>query len=378
MPLRRPFFLSLKPTRLLSSLAPPSASLRHPRALRPPGPLPPDAEEADDTDAGDGAAVPFKKSRNELKREARRAVQWGMDLAKFPPPQIKRILRAASLESEVFDALMLVKKFGPDVREGKRRQYNYIGSLLRSAQPELMDTLIQASKDGDDSTLQAFLRERTLVEEEDLPEEEESDEEYMKIADRWFEGLLCKDISVTNEVYALHNVEFDRQLPCMDTMLTSIGAHQVTYVRKEVAHETLSFSSVHLRERKGKRKGDGGALATASRRGTEMLTVELRKLVRRVHMVQESTQNIDGSEKSNTKLLKAKKPLLRFLRCLAKEAYNSVSTTDFEECCGAHNAAIVIRPGRTLLNSTWYWTRRAAHSEESGTRDVNRWSENMS
>jgi hypothetical protein len=32
-----------------------------------------------------------------------------MDLAKFPPPQIKRILRAASLETEVFDALMLVK-----------------------------------------------------------------------------------------------------------------------------------------------------------------------------------------------------------------------------------------------------------------------------
>jgi hypothetical protein len=34
----------------------------------------------------------------------------------------------------------------------------------------------------------------------------------MKIADRWFEGLLCKDISVTNEVYAVHNIEFDRQV----------------------------------------------------------------------------------------------------------------------------------------------------------------------
>jgi hypothetical protein len=34
----------------------------------------------------------------------------------------------------------------------------------------------------------------------------------MKIADRGFEGLLCKDISVTNEVYAVHNVEFDRQV----------------------------------------------------------------------------------------------------------------------------------------------------------------------
>lgn len=95
MPLRRPFLLSLKPTRLLSSFAPPSPGLRHLRALRPASPLPSDAEDADDSDAGDGDAVAFKKSRNELKREARRAVQWGMDLAKFSPPQIKRILRSA-------------------------------------------------------------------------------------------------------------------------------------------------------------------------------------------------------------------------------------------------------------------------------------------
>ncbi|CAM0153119.1 unnamed protein product [Urochloa decumbens] len=217
MLLRRPLLLSLKPARHLSSLAASSPGRRQPRALRPAGPLPTDAaEDTDDPDAGDGASVPFKKSRNELKREARRAVQWGMELAKFPPPQIKRILRAASLETEVFDALMLVKRFGPDVREGRRRQYNYIGRLLRDAQPELMDTLIQASKDGGDSKLDTLLRGNTLLVEEeevkDLPDEEEGDEEYMKIADRWFDGLLCKDISVTNEVYAVHNVEFDRQI----------------------------------------------------------------------------------------------------------------------------------------------------------------------
>lgn len=34
-----------------------------------------------------------RKSRNELKREARRAVKWGMDLASFSAPQIKRIIR---------------------------------------------------------------------------------------------------------------------------------------------------------------------------------------------------------------------------------------------------------------------------------------------
>ncbi|GJN12967.1 hypothetical protein PR202_ga31296 [Eleusine coracana subsp. coracana] len=52
-----------------------------------------------------------------------------------------------------------------------------------------------------------------------------------------------------------------------------------------------------------------------------LLPEELRKLVRRVHMVQESMQNKDGLEESNTKLFRAKKLLLRFLLSLAKEAY---------------------------------------------------------
>lgn len=37
-----------------------------------------------------------KKSRNQKKREARRAVRWGMQIAAFSTPQIKRILRYAS------------------------------------------------------------------------------------------------------------------------------------------------------------------------------------------------------------------------------------------------------------------------------------------
>ncbi|KAG8083523.1 hypothetical protein GUJ93_ZPchr0015g6631 [Zizania palustris] len=90
------------------------------------------------------------------------------------------------------------------------------GRLLRSAQPELMDTLIQASKDGDDSKLLALMNGNILLiedeVEDDLPYEEEDNKEYKEIADRWLEGLLCKDISVTNEVYAIHNVEFDRQV----------------------------------------------------------------------------------------------------------------------------------------------------------------------
>ncbi|XP_047068406.1 UPF0307 protein YPDSF_0298-like [Lolium rigidum] len=261
VPLRRPLLLFLKPARLLSSLAPPSSHRARPRGtLRPVAPLPSDGE-----DSGDADAASFGRSRNEKKRDARRAVQWGMELAKFSTPQIKRILRAARLESEVLEALMLVKKFGPDVREGRRRQYNYIGSLLRSVQPELMETLIQSSKDGDDSRLQALLSEAedkampTEDEEvEELSDEEEGDEEYIEIADRWFEGLVCKDIPVTNEVYAIHDVEFDRQ--------------------------------------------------------------ELRKLVRIVQVVQEeSIQNKDRGKGSDAKLSRAKKPLLMFLRSLAKK-----------------------------------------------------------
>ncbi|KAG8083524.1 hypothetical protein GUJ93_ZPchr0015g7008 [Zizania palustris] len=128
-PLRRLLLLSLNPTCLFSSVAPSSGSFSFPRALRPAGLLPSDMEDSDDSNTGDGAAEHLRKSRNDLKREARRAVQWGMDLAKFSPLQIKRILRASSLDREVFDALMLVKKFGPDVREGKRRQFNYIDQL---------------------------------------------------------------------------------------------------------------------------------------------------------------------------------------------------------------------------------------------------------
>ncbi|XP_031487470.1 uncharacterized protein LOC116255701 isoform X1 [Nymphaea colorata] len=63
--------------------------------------------------------TPLNKSRNEKKREAKRAVKWGMDLAQFPPPQIKLILKAAALEQEVFEALMLAKEM--ETSEGSFR-----------------------------------------------------------------------------------------------------------------------------------------------------------------------------------------------------------------------------------------------------------------
>lgn len=160
-----------------------------------------------------------KKSRNEMKREARQAVRWAMDLASFSAPQIKRILKAASLEREVFEALMLVKRLGPDVREGKRRQFNYIGKLLRDAQLDLLGALIQATKDGDQSRFQALAGSVESVD-EDLEEEfyeSESEPEYevssdhVILANKWFDGLVNKDIQITNEVYSVDEVEFDRQ-----------------------------------------------------------------------------------------------------------------------------------------------------------------------
>ncbi|CAN6484651.1 unnamed protein product [Victoria cruziana] len=220
--------------------------------LRLPEPEPADAE------------TPEKKSRNEKKREAKRAFKWGMDLAQLPPPQIKLILKAAELEEEVFEALMLVKRLGPDVREGKRRQFNYIGRLLRDAQPELMDTLIQASKDGDTGTLQSLCGKQTWtvnpeadVEFED-GELEEACDGCLEVADRWFVGLVDKDSSITNEVYSLHSVDFDRQ--------------------------------------------------------------ELRKLVRRVQSVQSNQQREENVEGADESLAGAKTSLSRFLRSLAKKS----------------------------------------------------------
>ncbi|KAG6432031.1 hypothetical protein SASPL_103604 [Salvia splendens] len=162
-----------------------------------------DANESGD-ELSDGGDV--KKSRNERKREARRAVRWGMDLANFSPSQIKRIVRVAELEQEVFEAIMVVKRLGSDVREGKRRQYNYIGKLLLGVEPELMDGLIQAIKDGDLSKFQE-LSGMTIY----CSFLASQDYTNMAVVTRWFDGLVNKDLDITNEIYSLREVDFDRQ-----------------------------------------------------------------------------------------------------------------------------------------------------------------------
>ncbi|XP_020260489.1 uncharacterized protein LOC109836864 [Asparagus officinalis] len=270
MPLKFSSLFNRKPPQVLISLSPFSTSL-HRNALRPPNiPLPKDEDPSYNNTHNDSSrSNPSRRSRNELKREARRSVKWGMELAKFNNSQIKRVLRVAGLDEDVFDALMLVKRLGPDVREGKRRQFNYIGRLLREAEPELMEALIQASRDGDNNRLQAltagtskFIEADEAEEDMTYEDEENIDDEgsgnHIEVAARWFDGLIYRDQSITKEVYSVHNIEYDRQ--------------------------------------------------------------ELRKLVRQVQSIQEALLAEESDTKDDSKLTRAKKPLIRFLRSLAKQS----------------------------------------------------------
>uniref|UniRef100_A0A0R0E9Q9 Uncharacterized protein n=1 Tax=Glycine max TaxID=3847 RepID=A0A0R0E9Q9_SOYBN len=237
------------------------AASSRPKVRTPKSPVPPPPTADSDLEE--------KKSRNQLKREARRTVKWGMDLASFSPPQIKRILRVASSDHLLlFEALML--RLGPDVREGRRRQFSYIGKLLREVDPELMERLIKATKDSNQKELQALTGlgpddpepedDDDLVESESEEDEEESNWHDNQVA-RWFDGLISKDIEITNEIYSVQGVEFDRQ--------------------------------------------------------------ELRKLVRRVHNTQEmKADNEEEKKKIETATNGAKKALNRFLRGLSKRIPN--------------------------------------------------------
>ncbi|KAK1555629.1 hypothetical protein Q3G72_029280 [Acer saccharum] len=210
---------TLERTSTVTSITVPSShrNVHHrARGLRHSNAPPPSDSDEDDASSSDSDS---KKSRNQRKREARLAVRWGMQLAAFSTPQIKRILKVISLEDDVLEALMLVKRLGPDVKEGKRRQFNYIGKLLREVEPELMETLIQATKVGDHSTLQALAASKMQIardddvetEETENEEKEEVSHEYINIATRWFGGLINRDVKITNEVYSVQSVDFDRQ-----------------------------------------------------------------------------------------------------------------------------------------------------------------------
>ncbi|KAK3423808.1 hypothetical protein EUGRSUZ_F00573 [Eucalyptus grandis] len=92
--------------------------------------------------------------------------------------------------------------------------------LLREVEPELMDALIEATKDGDHCRLRAlsvsevWFGEDDDEGEEDFEQEQEEEEccEYSSIASRWFDGLISKDIQMANEVFSIHTIDFDWQV----------------------------------------------------------------------------------------------------------------------------------------------------------------------
>jgi len=136
------------------------------------------------------------KSRNQLKCEAKRDVKWGMDLSSFSPPQMEHILRVVSLDQIVFEALILVRRMGPDDREGRRHQFNYIGKLPRNVEQKLMDRLIKVTKGSNHKEVQDLtglgLDDPVDCDENLIETEDEKDDEESKLYDdsqvtRWFD-----------------------------------------------------------------------------------------------------------------------------------------------------------------------------------------------
>lgn len=132
-----------------------------------------------------------------------------------------------------------------------------------------MDGLIQATKDGDQAKFQALSGSELSatedvdeeVEETEYEDDEEDSEDDTILIDRWFDGLINKDVDISKEIYSLAEVDFDRQ--------------------------------------------------------------ELRGLVRKVQSLREKGTNLDEEEgKVNSDVARAESSLTRFLRVLAKQLHS--------------------------------------------------------
>ncbi|KAL3733312.1 hypothetical protein ACJRO7_022785 [Eucalyptus globulus] len=172
------------------------------------------------------AATPTPKPRRASTRRSARLghdVFWGMELAAFSHPQIKSFLRyywekKIRLGGGAILSFHGLRRLGLDVREGKRTS-SPLWKLLREVEPELMDALIEATKDGDHSRLRALSVSEVWFGKDDdegeevFEQEQEKEEcrEYSSIASRWFDGLISKDIQMANEVFSIHTIDFDRQ-----------------------------------------------------------------------------------------------------------------------------------------------------------------------
>lgn len=181
-----------------------------------------------------------KKSKGQKKREALRAVDWAAEFANFSDSQLRRAIRWGSLQQQVYDAVRIVKKIGRDGRHARTRQLKLIGGMLREVDPELMEAIIKAIKDGDVEGI--FSKSGDLKDEdegddddededddddddvnmedyEDDDEEQSSSSEHEldstetddNIVERWLQGLLSGDSDVVAEVYSIRSADFNRQ-----------------------------------------------------------------------------------------------------------------------------------------------------------------------
>ncbi|XP_039170800.1 uncharacterized protein LOC120294600 isoform X2 [Eucalyptus grandis] len=55
---------------------------------------------------------------------------------------------------------MLAKRLGLDVREGKRRQFDFIGKSLQEVEPKLMDASIEATEEVTRAGCELYLYQR--------------------------------------------------------------------------------------------------------------------------------------------------------------------------------------------------------------------------
>ncbi|KAL2631950.1 hypothetical protein R1flu_016636 [Riccia fluitans] len=199
-------------------------------------------EEEDGVQSEDEAGK-GKISRNASKKQSARAREWGRELATLSPAQLRQACKWASLDEDVHDAVMLVKNLGTSqkVKHGRRRQYNYIGGLLRDVDPEIMESVLKATKDGDVEGL-VFVPSNEPDFLDDEFEEEVEDEEAqlqddvtLQLAETWRNGLVVKDRAVEDEVYSIYDVDFDRQE--LRKLVREVWKHEIKSLRISVSEE---------------------------------------------------------------------------------------------------------------------------------------------
>ena len=95
-----------------------------------------------------------KKSKSLLKREMLNLQKIGSDLVNLPPKKLSRI----EISDDLNEAIILAKKIKS--REGKRRQIQHIGKIMRSAD---IDKILMGLKIFDQESL-TYRRQKIIIE----------------------------------------------------------------------------------------------------------------------------------------------------------------------------------------------------------------------